>query len=37
LVLLAGDTPRAVNAVVVAPNCSSADTGLLAQRVMTRR
>ena len=36
LVLLPGDAPRAVNAVVVAPNCSSADTGLLAERVVIR-
>jgi hypothetical protein len=36
LVLLAGDAPRTVNAVVVALNCSSVDTGLLAQRVVTR-
>jgi hypothetical protein len=36
LVLLPGDTPRVVNAVVVALNCSSADTGLLAERVVTR-
>jgi hypothetical protein len=36
LVLLPGDAPRAVNAVVVAPNCNSADTGLLAERVVIR-
>jgi hypothetical protein len=36
LVLLAGDAPRTVNAVVVALNCSSVDTGLLAERVVTR-
>jgi hypothetical protein len=36
LVLLPGDTSRAVNAVVVALNCSSVDTGLLAERVVTR-
>jgi hypothetical protein len=36
LVLLPGDTPRAVNAVVVGLNCSSVDTGLLAERVVTR-
>ena len=36
LVLLAADAPRTVNAVVVALNCSSVDTGLLAQRVVTR-
>jgi hypothetical protein len=36
LVLLAGDVPRTVNAVVVALNCSSVDTGLLAERVVTR-
>jgi hypothetical protein len=36
LVLLAGDIPRAVNSVVVALNCSSVDTGLLARRVVPR-
>jgi hypothetical protein len=36
LLLLPGDTQQAVNAVVVALNCSSADTGLLADRVVTR-
>ena len=36
LVLLAGDAPRTVNAVVVGLNCSSVDTGLLAKRVVTR-
>jgi hypothetical protein len=36
LVLLPGDTPLAVNAVAVALNCSSVDTGLLAERVVTR-
>jgi hypothetical protein len=36
LVVLPGDTPRAVNAVVVALNCSSVDTGLLAERVVKR-
>jgi hypothetical protein len=36
LVLLPGDTPRGVNAVVVALNCSSVDTGLLAERVVNR-
>jgi hypothetical protein len=36
LVLLPGAAPRAVNAVVVGLNCSSADTGLLAERVVIR-
>jgi hypothetical protein len=36
LVLLPGDAPRAVNAVVVGLNCNSADTGLLAKRVVFR-
>jgi hypothetical protein len=36
LVLLPGDAPRAVNAVVVGLKCNSADTGLLAQRVVIR-
>jgi hypothetical protein len=36
LVLLPGDTERLVNAVVVGLNCSSADTGLLAGRVVSR-
>lgn len=36
LVLLPGDAPRAVNAVVVGLNCSSVDTGLLAKRVVIR-
>lgn len=36
LVLLPGEAPRAVNAVVVGLNCSSIDTGLLAERVVIR-
>jgi hypothetical protein len=36
LVLLPGDAPRAVNAVVVGLNCSSVNTGLLAKRVVIR-
>jgi hypothetical protein len=36
LVLLTGDAPRTVNAVVVSLNCSSVDTGLLARRVVTQ-
>jgi hypothetical protein len=36
LMLLPGDTERLVNAVVVGLNCSSADTGLLAERVVSR-
>ena len=35
-VLLAGDAPRRVNAVVVGRNCSSIDTGLLARRPLIR-
>jgi hypothetical protein len=33
---LPGDIPKTVVALVVEPNCSSADTGLLANRVVTR-
>jgi hypothetical protein len=36
LVLLPGDVPKAVLALVVEPNCSSAHTGLLAHTVVTR-
>jgi hypothetical protein len=36
LLLLAGETPKAVVALVVEPNCSSAHTGLLANTVVTR-
>ena len=36
LVLLPGDAPRAVNAVVVGLDCSSVNTGLLAKRVVIR-
>lgn len=36
LLLLPGDVPKLVNAVVVAPNCSSVDTGLLARTVVER-
>jgi hypothetical protein len=36
LMLLPGDTPKAVVALVVEPNCSSAHTGLLADTVVTR-
>jgi hypothetical protein len=36
LLLLPGDAPRAVNAVVVGLNCSSVDTGMLAERVVIR-
>jgi hypothetical protein len=36
LLLLPSDTPRAVNAVVVGLDCSSVDTGKLAQRVVIR-
>jgi hypothetical protein len=35
-VLLPGDAPRRINAVVVTPNCSAVDTGLLASRVVDR-
>ncbi len=34
LILLPGDTPRRINVVVVAPNCSAVDTGLRASRVV---
>ncbi len=34
LILLPADTPRRINAVVVAPNCSSVDTGLRASRII---
>lgn len=36
LILLPGDTPTAVVALVVEPNCSSAHTGLLASTMVTR-
>lgn len=36
LLVLPGDTPRAVTALAVAPTCSSADTGLLADRNVNR-
>jgi hypothetical protein len=36
LMVLPGDIPKTVVALVVEPNCSSADTGLLANRVVTR-
>jgi hypothetical protein len=36
LLLLPGETPREVVALVVEPNCSSAHTGLLANTVVTR-
>ncbi len=36
MMLLPGDTPEAVVALVVEPNCSSAHTGLLADTVVTR-
>lgn len=36
LLLVPGDTPRAVAALVVEPNCNSAHTGLLADTVVTR-
>jgi hypothetical protein len=36
LMLLPGETPKAVVALVVEPNCSSAHTGLLANTVVTR-
>lgn len=37
LLVLAGDTPDAVLALAVAPSCNSANTGLLADRVVPRR
>jgi hypothetical protein len=36
LMLMPGDTPHAIVALVVQPNCSSAHTGLLADTVVTR-
>jgi hypothetical protein len=36
LLVLPGDIPKTVVALVVEPNCSSAHTGLLANRVVTR-
>jgi hypothetical protein len=36
LLLLSGASPRTVTALVVAPNCSSVDTGLLAETMVTR-
>jgi hypothetical protein len=36
LVLLPGDMPGRIRAVVVGPNCNSADTGLLASTVINR-
>jgi hypothetical protein len=37
LMVVAGDTPNALVAVVVGPSCSSAEAGLLADTVVTRR
>jgi hypothetical protein len=36
LLVLPGDTPGVVTALAVAPTCSSADTGLLADRIVNR-
>jgi hypothetical protein len=36
LLLLPADTPGTVTALAVAPNCSAADTGLLADRIVNR-
>ncbi|MBV9722055.1 MAG: hypothetical protein JO082_09070, partial [Mycobacterium sp.] len=36
LVVLPGDTPGTVTALAVAPTCSAADTGLLADRIVNR-
>jgi hypothetical protein len=36
LMVLPGDTPKALVALVVGPNCSSAEAGLLADTVVTR-
>ena len=36
LLVLPGDTPGTVAALAVAPTCSSADTGLLADRIVNR-
>ena len=37
LLLLAGDTPEELVAVAVAPNCSSADAGVLTKTVINRQ
>jgi hypothetical protein len=37
VMLFPGDTPDRIDAVVVAPNCSSVDTGLLARKTVDRR
>ncbi len=37
LLVLPGPAPDTVAALAVAPNCSSADTGLLADRIVNRR
>jgi hypothetical protein len=36
LMVLPGDTPKALVALVVGPNCDSAEAGLLADTVVTR-
>ena len=36
MMVLPGDTPEAVVAMVVEPNCNAAHTGLLANTVVTR-
>ena len=36
LLVLPGDTPGAVKALAVAPTCSAANTGLSADRMVTR-
>ena len=36
VLLMAGPTPKAVNALVVRPNCSSADTGLVADTALNQ-
>jgi hypothetical protein len=36
LLVLPGDTPRELVALAVAPNCSSADTGLIADTMVDR-
>ena len=36
LLVLPADTPGAVSALAVAPTCSSADTGLMADRIVSR-
>jgi hypothetical protein len=36
VLVLSGDTPGTVSALAVSPTCSSADTGLVADRIVNR-